>query len=470
MKISDDTLDKIIKEKINLENSYIPKDINEIFDKSINNIKTKRNYNIKKVAGICVALFAIVIIFGNTITTYATNIPIISNILEIFKSNRYENYDKYSSDLNITKESNGIKTTITNVIYDGIELAIFYTIESEKPMKDIPYFLTKEIKIDDKLTTFGYGGFGNFSDNNKIYTGVISYNVGLNSIVPKEVQEKYLYGGYVDIPDEFMLSIKINEIGDIKETETTTGDWTFDIPVSNEKLKGMVKEYDLNIDLSNIYEGSKLNKLITTPINTTIQGYIGDIDLYFIILDDKGRFIIPKDGGGIGGDNGLYISTSFKQVFEDTESLTFIPYERNSYKIPKDSSSSDNNVVEDYNLFSKLNINGETILKSKEGKDFITITKIETSSEKTKLYFKSDYGLLAAPKRIIDKTNNTTISTIDNFDSKDINTSRYLSETGEFMIEFDGILTSEDYEIEYYDISEKVTIYNNEAFTIKLNK
>ncbi|MDV4152361.1 DUF4179 domain-containing protein [Clostridium sp. AL.422] len=476
MKMSDDSLDKKIKEKLSKEISYIPQDIDQVFDNTISKLKVNRRLKFKNVAGICVALLTIFIVFGSSLTTYASNIPIISSILEMFKSNRYENYDKYSSDLNITKESNGIQTTITKVVYDGIELYIFYMIQSEEPMEDIPYFLVKEIKIDNNITTFGYGGEGRFLDNNKTYSGVISYDVGIKSIVPKEEQEQNLYGGYVEIPDEFLLSIKVNKIGDIKESKVIDGEWIFDIPVSNEKLKGMVKEYNLNQSLDNIYEGSKVNKLILTPINTILQGYMTeDCDLYFTIIDDKGRFILPKGGSMSGavdneGNNVFYFNSNFKELFEDTKSLTFIPYERNYYKLASDIISSNNNIKEDYKMSSKLNLSGETILKSKVGDDYITITRIETRNEKTRVYFKSDYGLLAAPKKIIDKTTNKEIFTTDNFDSGDINTSRYLRETGEFMIEFDGELASEDNEIEYYDISERITEYSDDAFTIKLNK
>ncbi|MBE6053380.1 MAG: DUF4179 domain-containing protein [Clostridium sartagoforme] len=476
MKMSDDSLDKKIKERLSKEISYIPQDMDKVFNNAINKLKVNRRLKFKRVAGICAALLTLFIIFDNTITTYASNIPIISSILGMFRSNRYENYDKYSSDLNLSRESNGIKTTITKVIYDGIELSIFYIIESEEPMEDIPYFLVKEIKINDNITTFGAGEQGRFLDNNKTYSGVISYDVGINSVVPKEEQEKYLYGGYVEIPDEFLLSMEIKAIGDIKESKVIEGEWTFNIPVSSEKLKGMVKEYDLNKDLNSIYEGSKASKLTLTPINTNIQGYItDDYDLYFTVIDDKGRFISPKNGSRNGGfntetNNIFYFNYNFKEVFKDTDALTFIPYERNYYKLPSDSSLTDNNVKEDYQMSSKLNVSGETVLKSRDGRDYITITRVETSNEKTKLYFKSDYGILAAPKKIIDNTTNKEIITIDDFDSKDINASRYLSETDEYVIEFNGELISEDYEIEYYDISEKVTVYNNESFTVKLNK
>ncbi len=477
MKMSDDILDKKIRDKISSENLYLPQNINEVFDKAINKAKNKRKNKFRNVVGICAALLIITMFFGETITTYANKMPIISNVLELFKTSRYEDYDKYSSELNITKESNGLKVTINNVIYDGSELSIFYTIESETSMKYVPILLVNEVKIDDKVTSFGYGESGKFLDDNKVYAGIRSYHVGIRSMISKEEQEKYFYGGDIEIPDEFMLSININKVGDIKETEITNGEWTFDIPVSNEKLKGMVKEYDLNIDLSNIYQNSAISKLILTPINTTIQGYIGleDMDLYFMVIDDKGRYISQKDGSGFGSTDDdsnykFYFNTSFEQAVEDTKWLTFIPYERNYARIKKENIGEDNGIIEDFSLSEELNINGETNLKNKAGNDYATITRIEVNNGKTKLYYKSDYGLLAELKEIVDKDTDEVIKAVDNLESKEYNTTRYLAETGEVIVEFNGELTGENYEIKYYDISEKVTVYNNSTFTVDLNR
>ena len=43
MKISDEILDRKIKERLKVENSFIPQNINEVFDKSIIKIR-KRKY------------------------------------------------------------------------------------------------------------------------------------------------------------------------------------------------------------------------------------------------------------------------------------------------------------------------------------------------------------------------------------------------------------------------------------------
>ncbi|MGV2644316.1 hypothetical protein GNF86_23530, partial [Clostridium perfringens] len=56
MKMSDDILDKKIREKINAENSYIPQNIDEAFDKAINKAKKRKKNKFRNVAGICASL------------------------------------------------------------------------------------------------------------------------------------------------------------------------------------------------------------------------------------------------------------------------------------------------------------------------------------------------------------------------------------------------------------------------------
>ncbi|GAA0086112.1 hypothetical protein UT300007_25510 [Clostridium sp. CTA-7] len=70
----------------------------------------------------------------------------------------------------------------------------------------------------------------------------------------------------------------------------------------------------------------------------------------------------------------------------------------------------------------------------------------------------------------MDKSTNEVISSVDTLNFIEVTTARYLNETGEVMVEFNGELAGENYEVKYYDISEKVTVYNDNAFTVNLNK
>ena len=271
------------------------------------------------------------------------------------------------------------------------------------------------------------------------------------------------------------------------------GNWNFDIQVTNELVKGEVDEYKLNESLNSINESVNINKLLITPINTSIQGtYLGEegIEFEFLVFDDKGRYILPKSGNEFGSrvNNEEYINyfnKQFQEVYEDTESLTFIPYKyRSNYEGVKTAtfeikenedgkeviirSNSIEKGNESFKLLADLNLNGETELKTIMDDEYGYITKVEVEDGKTKLYIKSDYNIFAAPIAIRDKESGKEIVAVDNFDNMEIKTSKYLPETGEVLVEYYGELEGDNYEIIYYDYTNTISIYNENNFNVDL--
>lgn len=487
---NDGLFDKKIREKLKIENSFVPDNINKIFDESIKKGKKKSSI-LKKVSGLCAASLVGLIIFGITMPTYASNIPIIGSIFENFKLNRYENYDKYSSDLNIAKESEGMNFTIDKVVYDGFDLDIFYTIESEKIMKKSPDITTYKVEVDGKMTSFGSGRRGELSEDGKMYIGNISYAVNSNSLVPDEFKKTSNYGLDLEIPDDFTLRIKLNGVIDFGEMYVTRPTWEFEIPVSNEMVEGQVEEYDINIDLGDIHEGTTINRIITTPINTIVQWitdhengiYPQDVEahLSFEIFDDKGRYIQSKSGdGGSYGNNKMYHNDKFKEIYEDTKSLTFILYgirfeenmsEEDQKRINNNLSVQSESVfIEPEKLSVPLNLSGETKLNTKDGDTYATITKVDVVEGKTKIHFKSKYALHAVPTEIVNKNTGEIILPSDNLDMMEPKTTKYIHETGEFVIEFNKEISDGEYRISYYDQSKTIIPYEDSIFTVDVSR
>ena len=464
--INDELFDNKIKERIKNEINSVPDDVNEKINNAVKNVR-KRRVKLKNICSICAICIVGTMLFGMAMPTYASNIPIIGSIFEMFNYKTFENYDKYASDLNISKESNGLKMTINKVVYDEIELSIFYTVESQKKLEAEPRFPDEELKINGKETTFGGGGTGKFSNDNKTYIGVMEYNTGKKNLVPKDIQNKMFLGGYVEIPDKFILSLNIDEIlssGD----NVIKGKWNFDIPVTSEKVSGKINEENCDIDLSELVSGYHINKIITTPLNTSIQGTINGENsedrVLFNVFDNKGRNIPFKGSGGSGYKDVMYISSQFKEVYEDTESLTFIPYKHKYDRVD----NSDNN-SEKY-IKTKLNLQGETKLFSKDGNEYVNITRVNTENGKTKIYYKSKYGSHVAPIEIVNNETGEKILTIDNSNDRrhqEENIS-YLKDSDEYVITCDKELKGEDFSIKYVDISKNIEVYNDYKFTIKI--
>lgn len=302
MKNNDDLFDKDIRNRLKIENMKVPEEINKKIDDTINNLgKRKRNY--KKASGICAACIAGTIILGVTMPTYAQNIPVLGKIFERFDSMTYENYDKYASDLNITKESNGYRVTINKIVYDTLDLAVFYTIQSDKPLEDGLDLLDVKLGINNNFISSGSGGEGEKLDD-FTYVGVKNYSIASEKFVPEELKKNIL-GGDIKIPNNFDLNINISSLGNITENVKVEGNWNFNIPISDELVKENIKEQNLNIDLGDELNGVELNKLIKTPINTVLQvtetrGLHDYNNLSFVIFDDKGRYLYSKGGTGIG--------------------------------------------------------------------------------------------------------------------------------------------------------------------------
>ncbi|WP_283690591.1 DUF4179 domain-containing protein [Clostridium perfringens] len=456
MKNNDDLFDKDIRNRLKMENMKVPEEINKKIDDTINNLgKRKRNY--KKASGICAACIAGTIILGVTMPTYAQNIPVLGKIFERFDSMTYENYDKYASDLNITKESNGYRVTINKIVYDTLDLEVFYTIQSDKPLEDGLDLLDIKLGINNNFISSGFGGRGEKVDD-FTYVGVKNYSIASEKFAPEELKKNIL-GGDIKIPNNFDLNINISSLGNITEDVKIEGDWNFNIPISDEVVKENIKEQNLNINLGDELNGVELNKLIKTPINTVLQvtetrGLHNYNNLSFVIFDDKGRYLYSKGGTGIGDiekneNSKLFTSYNFKEVYDDSKSLTIIPYIQRENTNKKDDS---NEVTFPKEFKEKLNLNGETEIKLDNGEIYSKIKKIENVEKGTRLYYESKYSIYGAPSYIINNETGEKIEPIGNKEGGYTENIKYVS-GNEFYIDFKEELVGNNYTVVFSDRS-----------------
>lgn len=455
MKNNDNLFDEKIKSRLKMENSEIPEDINKKLDETINGLgKKKKNY--KKVSGICAACLAGTILFGVTMPTYAQNIPVLGKIFEVFHDVRYENYDKYASDLNVTKESNGYKVTINKVVYDTIELEIFYTIESDKPLEAEIDLSDVKLEINNQWLNVGFGGNGKKVDD-FTYVGSRSYSLSNEKSIPKEFK-KNLLGGNLEIPDDFNLGIEISSLGKITDEFKVEGEWNFNIPISSKLVKENLKEQNLNIDLGNDFNGTTINNFIQTPINTVLQmvqtkDQNDNSHLDFVIFDDQGRYLQAKGSSGFGNNNAkgehkTFFTYNFKEVYDDSKSLTIIPY------IQRDDSKTVSNGEVTFlkELKAKLDLNKPTEVKLDNGEVYSKVKKIENIEGKTRVYYDSKYSIYGAPNYIINNETGEKIEPIGNKEDGYTESIKHVNEN-EFYIDFPIKLTDNDYSIVFLDRS-----------------
>lgn len=383
-------MDDILKERAKNENIKLPKDLDIKIDKTLLELpdrsKSKRGKGFKRFVTAAVITLTIITCFSVAFPTYARNIPIVKSVLEFLgeKNIIYKDYIEYSSDLNLSDTSNGVKVTINSIVYDGIYLSIAYTYESEDEIKGYPpHMMNKEFKINGSLVNLSSSGQGRFLNENT-YMGVDTFSVS-DDYLPEEVRKNTL-GGEIEIPDNFTMDLNIKAF-----SNSVYGDWKFKLMVSKDKIEENTNKVDLSVDLSEVREGLKVNEVIFTPINTILRlsennlwsvagGQAGSIG-NFIVVDDKGRNLRSISGEGYSPSSDakeFYSQEQYRGIYKDTNSVTFIPV------IPKKDAR---NVSEYEKKEVLLNNEGETILSQGKVGEYI-VTKVEFLQDKTLVHYK----------------------------------------------------------------------------------
>lgn len=459
MKDRDDLFDDKVRELLKKENSEIPEQINKKIDDTLSGLRRKR-YNYKKISGICAACIAGVILFGITMPIYAGNIPILGSIFDIYHSKQYENYDKYATDLNITKEYNGVRVTINKVVYDGLSINVAYTVETNEPMTNAPDISEAIIKINNKFTEwFSYNG-GVFTNDNTAFIGLLEIN--LNS--GKEIMD-VLENGSEKLDENTILTLDIKNLGKIFSEKDTKGKWNFKVPVNSTLVDGDVKEVNCHIDLSNIHKETEVKRVVSTPINISIQGLTTNefmkSGVDYLLFDDKARQLERK--GGIATSVAVsknktqgYFNYYYQGAYEDSESLIFIPYKN----LDKGG--------EPIWINTELNLQGETPIRSDNGENYSTITRVESKDNKTNIYYKSNHAVYGAPISIIDNKTGEKTYAIGYEQLMHLDGIKYFKESDEFVITFEKELIHDDYTVEFEDYSKVLSIYNDDMFIIDI--
>lgn len=380
--------DDILKEKANNEKLVLPEKLDLKIEDTLNNLpeRGKKKGKFMKRGGVAAAITVICGIgISVSFPAFARNLPVVSSVFQYLSEKNIidKDYITYSADLNMSKSSNGVTVTINSIAYDGIDLSIGYTVESENEIKETPNIIGPNMKINGKTIGFGGGGTGEFKDK-KTYVGMRSVDMA-KDYLPKEVT-KDIVGGNVKIPDEFIMDFNIRDL-----SENVKGKWDFKFKVSSGKIKSNVKSIKPNVDWSSVKPGLKVNEVVITPINTALRTVEQNSDTSgdggYIVFDDKQRPLEMKSGSGSGSEetNTYYSQALFRNVYEDSKTLTFIPYvytKELSKKLKDHSASS-------FELDSKevsLNLNDCTILQEGKLGDY-KVTQIEFLSDKTLVHY-----------------------------------------------------------------------------------
>ncbi|MDF2884439.1 MAG: hypothetical protein K0R54_5006 [Clostridiaceae bacterium] len=433
--------------------------INETLNslKKIDNLEAKTskksiyNNTIKKGAA---AALVVITIFGVTMQSYAKNVPVLQSALNYFHIG--SGYNNVTNEFGVSEESNGVKIAVNSVIYDGYELLVSYTVESNKPLTEKPSIRNNSTKaliysgsnkgltslFRNKSNVSFSSEYGEFTGNDKkSYSGVILYRIAGNNFDSNEksidIKEKVIDSLQISrekIPDKFTLDIDISKVGNIQ------GNWDFNLTVENKKTKENIKEIVVNKDLSSLFPNTKLEKVIVTPISVYLQGTVSRENTFFdyIAVNDKNN-ILNHLGGEVAQyeSYGKYIG-SFRNADMNSKSITIIPY--NYFQGKK-------------NEGITLNLKGETRIPLGSNKQLI-ITKAEEKDGKTYVHFKSQFPINEyLPFYLVDEQGKTYMRNIDESVSG--------TKSNESVLVFDETLLNKRIKV-----INNTTIYYDQAFTI----
>ncbi|MDX8365346.1 DUF4179 domain-containing protein [Cytobacillus sp. IB215665] len=219
----------------------------------------KRNVALASIIA-CLALTTL----GLTFPTQAVGIPVIGDIFKfVGKSDIYDQHQEYARELNITEESNGIKVTIKDAVFDGYAVFFTYSIESEEDLGEEP------LLVDSLDISSPSGG-----------SGISTYEYDTS----KDTYERRGSGGTKRIYDNTYVGMQSIALGDENSNDTATVEWEIkgiNIPSKQQEIRGEWKfnffVSALNGEVYDAYDSVRqdaitvhVHKLLRTPTSTVI--------------------------------------------------------------------------------------------------------------------------------------------------------------------------------------------------------
>lgn len=266
--------------------------------------KRKRRSWKKPVAAAVMVAGLSVATLGLTFPAYAVSLPVIGNIfkfLDVGNIGVYDHYQEYSTEMNLTAESNGIKVIINNAIFDGETVALTYSIESNQDLGESPYLRGL---LNMKGSIGGAGGSKVSKVDSNRYVGLTTETGFFKNKKPDTVHMKW----QID-------SIVIQE-----NQEEIKGKWSFAFALEATEADTRVVGQSSELDGVTV----QIGKLSVTPmsfivyydqlVSEEIRNKWHGVDMDIEVKDDLGNLYSGKGNGGTGDNKGYH--TSWSKTFE----------------------------------------------------------------------------------------------------------------------------------------------------------
>ncbi len=279
----------------------------------LKNIRASKQKKWKKTvtaASLALGLIASTL-FGLSFTANAEEIPILGNIFKYFNNDGLSvDYKENANAINGVAESNGIKVTVNDALYDGEKLIVTYTIETNRYMGE-----TLHIKGIPLIENKGDGTHEvSRIDDNK-YVGKAT----------TLTEEKY---SSIDV--DWKLDYILSDL--TTDKERITGDWQFSFHLDR-----------ANITVQNIQQHKEMDDISVTIENVTLtptsfqinynqavskevlrEWDMADVDIE--VKDNLGHRYVSNYHGGTGKDGvKMTWNKTFQALNPEASKLIIIP-------------------------------------------------------------------------------------------------------------------------------------------------
>ncbi|MFR1315443.1 MAG: DUF4179 domain-containing protein [Clostridium perfringens] len=307
--------------------------------------KLKKNkFNFRHLGSIAAILIFCILSVGIYFPTYAMNIPILGDVVEIL-SNKFNisGYEINAQNLNYQVSNEDYTLTIESAYYDGIETTFFFKIKgNEKLNKTGQYFFEANFKYNEDISYEGGLEKGEFIDD-YTFAGMMTFYINP-------------YSGN-KLPDKFNIKLSIPNIiadSEILAVNSDTLNLSFDITDLN------VKETKINKEIQ-----ANKNSILISSVKKYPTSIVIDYDEKFNNPENKLSFILWHET--LGKINYLLPNTPGK--------LYIVPKTRSKLNVDNLIKESMPLSIGETKTFGKVGKVSIENIETKDGKTYISIRK-----------------------------------------------------------------------------------------------
>ncbi len=379
---------------------------------------------------------------------FATSIPLVGNIIKNITGYEYEEFDRYTSIINETKEKDNLKITLNEVMLDDNQLRLAFTIKTTDYMiKNLVSIMTPTVEINgEQFSQSGVSGIGEYEDEKTLIW-----------ITTFDVHDQKL-------PSQMKLDVYFENLvfeQDNAENIMLKGPWAFQLNLSKETIRTKTEDYHIGREISHNKTSMELQEMTITPLTTYVSfKFKGEAPLDLILRDDQGRELMIETSGY--GDQGLletighYMtgSMSFSAVPKDSKELKIIPY----YKQPFEEKAPKTELIK---------YEGKLPLELKQNeKNKIIIYSLKRQNGKVYIDYKTEGQSCTLQKYLLflhDKENTRLVRINNEGNDFKVNSSTEMHKAVFEDTQFEELYLGTD-------TMEDIDILEEEAFTVKLTK